>query len=197
MTGRRVGRLRVVSFYGTDRWQQAMWLCECDCGRTIVVRGHELRRKPRPTVYSCGCYRIDVISTHRHCHMPEYRTWIGIKTRCHRPSYHQYKDYGGRGIRVCSRWRHSFPNFLADMGRKPSRRHGIERRDNNGNYEPGNCRWATQREQRRNSRSNHYVTWRGRTQCLADWANEFGINRAKFAARIANGWSMARATRTP
>jgi hypothetical protein len=118
---------------------------------------------------------------------PEYRAWSAMKLRCANPNNEQYHNYGGRGITVCDRWRQSFAAFLVDMGPRPSPRHSIDRIDNNGNYEPGNCRWATSREQNRNRRNNIVLTHDGRTMCLADWARELGVPRGTLLARYRDG----------
>lgn len=120
---------------------------------------------------------------------PEYQTWINIRARCYQVSNNRFKSHGGRGIVVCERWL-VFENFLADMGTKPSPLHSIDRRDNDGNYEPGNCRWATRKQQANNRRNNHFIAHNGQSQTLQQWSNEFGIDRRTLAQRIRNGWSM-------
>jgi hypothetical protein len=116
-------------------------------------------------ILSCGCFQQEQASKANTTHgdsrrngkrTPEYQAWTGMIKRCSNPSEIGFRHYGGRGIKVCERWRHSFPNFLADMGRKPSPKHSIERNDNDGNYEPSNCRWATQKEQIHNKRHPRY-----------------------------------------
>ncbi|MGY8988455.1 MAG: hypothetical protein ACKVG7_07840, partial [Flavobacteriales bacterium] len=109
-----------------------------------------------------------------------------------------YDGYGGRGISVCDRWRDSFENFLADMGERPSNEHSIDRKDNDGNYEPDNCRWATKKEQGRNRRSNRILTFNNKTQTLIEWSEELGISSAVIRQRIkASGWSIEEALTTP
>ena len=114
----------------------------------------------------------------------EHHAWHRMLHRCYCQTNPAWKHYGGRGITVCQRWRDSFENFLADMGPKPSPKHSIDRIDNNGNYEPGNCRWATQTEQSRNTRRNVYVTWNNRTMTCAEWAEVLGISRERVRQRI-------------
>ncbi len=120
---------------------------------------------------------------------PLYSTWAQMISRCESPAARGYADYGGRGIRVCQRWRDSFAAFLADMGGKPTPAHTIDRIDVNGHYEPGNCRWATQAEQQRNKRCNRLLTHGGRTMCLADWASALGVSVNTLAMRVRLGWS--------
>lgn len=119
---------------------------------------------------------------------PEYRTWANLKGRCTNPNLPGYKDYGGRGISVCERWQ-KFENFYADMGEKPSGM-TLERKDNNGNYEPDNCKWATQAEQSINKRNNRMVTFNGETMCLRDWAQRIGLDSSTLHARLSHGWPV-------
>jgi len=118
-----------------------------------------------------------------------------MKDRCHNPSSSGYENYGGRGIRVCSRWR-KFENFIRDMGPRPSDAHSVERKDNDGNYSPDNCIWATRSQQNRNTRNCHKITWRGKSQTVAEWALELGVKAASISARIRNGWSEREALET-
>jgi hypothetical protein len=117
---------------------------------------------------------------------PEYITWDHMKGRCLRKNHVRYKDYGGRGITVCDRWL-LFQNFLEDMGRKPSPSHTIDRIDNNGNYEPGNCRWATVATQQSNRRDNAKITFVGKTLTISEWSRELGIPITTISLRIKRG----------
>jgi hypothetical protein len=122
---------------------------------------------------------------------PEYKAWISMIERCEKPTCPCYHHYGGRGITVCERW-HSFDLFLKDMGARPSRGHSIERLNNNGNYEPSNCKWATAKEQSRNRRSNSLLTLNGETKCITDWAITLEIPPTTIWSRLAHGWSVER-----
>lgn len=127
----------------------------------------------------------------------EYRTWQRIYARCHDPNHHKYPWYGGRGIAVCERWRESYRAFLHDMGRAPAPEYTIERKENDGDYEPGNCRWATMKEQAQNRRSNRNIKFRGRTLTAAAWAEEMGMDRRVLWKRLKARWSVERALTTP
>lgn len=128
---------------------------------------------------------------------PTYRTWIAMRSRCNHPKNVAYKNYGGRGIKVCERWNNSFENFYADMGDRPLGI-GIDRIDNNGNYEPGNCKWSNPKEQNNNRRDNAVFTYQGRTQTLTQWADEYGLDNKFLWHRINRmKWSIEKALTTP
>lgn len=157
---------------------------------------------------SCGCYRVDRGKEHgatinlRHGEASngretaEYRTWASMLSRCNNPNHVNYPYYGARGISVCDRWK-VYENFLADMGRRPSSKHSIDRRDNDGDYTPDNCRWATGKEQNRNTRRNRTVTIDGETKALAQWLEETGTPRRTFYGRLREGMSERDALLTP
>lgn len=128
---------------------------------------------------------------------PEYRVWKSMKSRCYNRKNTQYKNYGGRGIIMCEQWRASFHTFLTDMGPRPSPHHTIERRDNDGPYALNNCYWATMKEQSRNKRTNHLLTFQGEALCIRDWSLKTGLKYQTIIARLRYGWSVERILTTP
>lgn len=197
LAGRKYGRLTVLYKMPTNR-EKAMWLCRCECGNSRSVSGNNLRYG---VTKSCGCLQPEMASkTHRKhglSNSPEYRIWRGIIDRCVRQNSTVYRYYGGRGIKMCHRWRGSFLQFLADMGERPSTKHSVERIDNNGNYEPNNCRWATSAEQRRNSRNVRLIQHDGLLLCVPDWAKRIGISPSSLHGRLQAGWSVEEAVICP
>jgi len=201
LTRKRFGRLVVINYGGKDRWNRAIWLCKCDCGKRTVVQSGNLRSGHTK---SCGCLSIDK-STQRstkHGHYknskmsPTYKTWSTMIQRCTNINSQKYPIYGGRGITVCKRWK-KFSNFLEDMGEQPWK-HQIDRINNNKGYNKSNCRWATPKQQARNRRNNRLETHNGKTQCLAIWAEELKIPYATLLARIDRlSWPVEKAFMTP
>lgn len=203
--GRRFGRLVVVS-NAKSRIKpsgnpETYSLCKCKCGKIVEVSNYRLRTgKTR----SCGCLYLDTATTRHFKHgfarsgkvTPTWNCWSQMKQRCENPNNTVFRHYGGRGISVCVRWKR-FENFLKDMGKKPSG-HQIDRIDNNGNYEPNNCRWATKKEQARNTRTNRfYNTAFGITGCLAYLCERFKVNYKTVWKRLDDGWSIENALGTP
>jgi len=198
LTGQRFHSLLVLCYVGISKNSCHVWLCRCDCGKEIEIPGIYLRRK-RPT-QSCGCLRLKrvraALTKHNLCGTRIYMIHSLMMARCYCGTRKEYVNYGERGIRVCERW-HDVSLFALDMGEPPSPLHSIERENNDGNYEPENCYWATKKEQQNNTRQNHHVTAFGKTQNVSQWAEETGIPRTRIYHRLKVGWSPERALTTP
>jgi len=197
LAGRKFNFLTVLEQAGRSPSGGVMWLCLCDCGEQTRARGCDVSSG---RIVSCGCYgrraRREAATTHGKSGTPEYFVWNSMRMRCEYPRTPEYPNYGGRGITVCDRWR-DFVNFFEDMGECPPG-HSLDRINNDGNYEPGNCRWATAFEQNRNKRGNAMYTHEGITLCLTDWARRSGFSDSKvIQRRLRRGWSFAQAISTP
>jgi len=166
--------------------------CRCDCGNEVEVKNQNLRNG---TTRSCGCLKKEHGPTnfrHGYCVGDKasgtYNSWSGMKDRCLNPKCKKFPSYGGRGIKLCKRWM-TFISFLEDMGDRPEGM-SIERINNNGNYEPGNCKWATPIEQASNRRKNRLLTTNGVTMTLSQWSRKLNVSEACIRGRIKRGWSM-------
>lgn len=198
--GSRFGRWTTASPVESIRlWNRTKLrvLCMCDCGTSRHIDAWSLAKGDSK---SCRCAQVDERRTRfareGRVSLPDgdrshslANTWKGMMLRCYSPSNPSFPDYGGRGIGVCDRWRASFVAFCSDIGERPSKRHSIDRIDNSGNYEPGNCRWATQSQQCRNTRRNRFLTIRGETLCIAEWAERAGVPYVLVYDRLRSGRS--------
>jgi len=201
LQGRRFGTWVVLGPAPASRDSRVRWLCECDCGKTRPVFGcHLLGGRSK----NCGCKRG---LKHGDCRegwgkrSPEYRVWVDAKQRCFNRKNPFYSHYGGRGITVAPEWREDFSAFLRDMGRRPQGA-SLDRKDNDGPYSPGNCRWATREEQNVNRRdlgrsTNRLVSFNGRTLSVAAWAKSTGINYGTLYSRLRKGWTPKDALTPP
>jgi hypothetical protein len=194
LVGQKFSRLTVISFDHTDKHGFAIWLCECECEKQTksLVAGVSLRKGHTK---SCGCLKEEISriksTKHGKSRSRLYNIYIDIYKRCCIPENKFYKDYGGRGIRICDEWsgENGLDNFYKwSMENGYTKELTIDRIDVNGNYEPKNCRWATRKEQQNNKRNTIYVTINGTTKAIADWAEESGIRRGIIYGRIKMGW---------
>jgi len=167
LTGADFGYFKVVKYVGRYKknWAKVyarFWSCKCVCGAYFILSTSDTRKQK-----SCGCMKKELVSKANMKYnvvankIPEYQTWISIKRRCYSENHIKYKNYGARGIKVCQEWKDSFESFLNDMGAKPTSKHSIDRIDVNGNYEPGNCRWATISEQANNKTTTRLIEFEG------------------------------------
>ncbi|MBM7049710.1 hypothetical protein [Rhizobium lusitanum] len=191
MTGSRFGKLTVTTRADNSAHGKAMWNVICDCGTEKAVIGSSMTGG-RTT--SCGCAaseRGEQRLTHGMSKSKEYQTWASMIGRCYIESATGYKNYGGRGIKVCDEWRNSFEAFFAHIGVRPSAQHSIDRYpDVDGNYEPGNVRWAISTDQARNKRNNYLVTINEETKTLAEWCESLGLPYGTISSRIRKlGWT--------
>lgn len=202
LTGKRFGKFTVVE-QATPKYGRPHWLCQCDCGNTATVNYQSL---VRGLSKSCGCVGRKKTAKRNLVHgktaTPEYNSWRGMKGRCYDPKHMHYEKYGGRGIRICSRWHKDFESFLADVGLKPSPKHSIDRIDNDQHYSCGhceeclrknwlpNCRWASQRDQVNNQRATIKVMYNGTETLLKEVARLTGISYSTLYQRYQKGWPL-------
>jgi hypothetical protein len=150
---------------------------------------------------SCGCYGKEALLksniTHGMRHTDIYNVWVSMKSRCYNIHNRSYPNYGGRGITICTRWKDSFESFFEDMGNPPSSVHQLDRIDNNGSYSLENCRWVTQKENCRNTRSNRFISFNGENLCLTEWQERYGLPRGCIAKRLKRNWTIEEALTTP
>lgn len=183
----------MVTFNGVTKslveWAKELGKGKSALYKRIVIRGESIETAFEKTVRKRG--------KHNKSYTREFAAWASMVKRCGSESHRNYHDYGGRGIKVCERWA-LFTNFLEDMGERPSPKHSIDRFPNNdGNYEPGNCRWATQTQQLRNKRTSRRVTFNGQTKCVSEWAEDLGVHRNVILSRLQRGWSVEKSLTKP
>lgn len=194
LTGSQFGSLVVIGPAGAHKGK-SMWNCRCACGAERIAKGTSLTHWQ---ITSCGCgnnYAHNV--THGMSNSPTYRSWAAMKVRCLNSNHYAFHRYGGRGVSICNRWLTDFATFLSDMGERPPGTTLDRYPNKTGNYEPGNCRWATPTEQARNMKTNLNLTFNGETKCMKDFAHTFNIKRTTLGRRLAAGWSVERALLEP
>ena len=205
LPGTTFGRLTIQrkcqQLFNPDGSTYITWVCLCSCGKFTEARTRSLTSG---ATQSCGCLQKETTTKRSTIHgkskrglvTKTYMVWASMIRRCNNPNAEYYRYYGGRGIKVCPRW-HKFENFYADVGDIP-RGMSLDRKDNDGDYEPGNWRFATWKEQNNNSRNNHWIKYKGEEKTLTQWGEVLGINMHTLLSRLNQlGWSIERAFTTP
>lgn len=203
-TGDRYGRLTVIEevepYHAPCGQSYRRFNCVCDCGKDTQANLNSMRTGEK---LSCGCLQRELAAisghnntTHGMDGTPTHKAWLSMRQRCLCPTHPYYSYYGGRGITICKEWLGSFSAFLSDMGERPEGL-TLDRIDNDGNYEPGNCRWATRAEQNRNMRRTRLLTLNGETMCIAEWSRRTGISRCAIHGRLRAGLSVEDALTIP
>ena len=197
ITGKQFGRWTVLHRVGNDARGGATWRCRCQCGNERIIITAQLNSGKSK---SCGCLKVEVAkqfwTTHGRSRTRIYSVWRGMLRRCHNVQCKTYPRYGGRGIQVCERW-HTLDHFVADMGQPPFKGAEIDRVNNDGNYEPENCRWVTRRANVMNSTGPRFVTINGSTKCVKEWCAHFGISPGSVYKRLGRGWNVTDALSIP
>lgn len=206
LLNQRFGRLVVVE-KSNSKNGETMWKCKCDCGKTTIVSTSNLKAG---RIKSCGCFKLDKLielsTTHNQRHTFLYEVWKAIRQRCNNPKHASYHNYGGRGIAVCDEWNKSFQAFYdwsyangysTENQKDEKLKLTIDRINNDGNYEPSNCRWVDRKTQSRNMRTTKFITFKGQTKSVSEWCELYGINRNSFDVRIKGGWSIEDALTKP
>lgn len=201
MVGIKFNHLLVIAEGGYNEKSKCyLWKCRCDCGNEVVVMGQHLRSGHTK---SCGCVQKETVrkmkTTHGMDNTRLHGIWRSMLSRCYTKTSGSYKNYGARGITVCYEWLHdfrSFYNWAMENGYKENLY--LERTDNNGNYEPSNCTWKTYKEQQRNKRNNHFITYSGETKTMVEWSEILGINYETLSYRLNIAkWNVERAFNEP
>lgn len=195
LTGQRFGRLTVIKYAGSENYK-SLWLCKCDCGKEKIVKGQDLKRG---ATRSCGCLRDETVKNQAQMYPADVRIkrlrhiWHGMLRRCNDPNHNCYHHYGGRGISVCDEWNDyvSFARWSLKNGYDDNL--SIDRINNDGNYEPSNCRWVTPREQLYNKRTNRFATINGITKTITEWSEEYGQDPNTVFTRIGKGMALEEA----
>lgn len=195
LTGKRFGRLEVKIFVGSTKHRHSRWECVCDCGKVIVATTLCLRRKNGTR--SCGCLRPGITIDKQGKVTRLYHIWSGMKQRCFDIKSKDFPRYGGRGITICQEWTRfgHFYNWANANGYQDDLT--VERINNDGNYEPGNCTWIPPKAQARNRRTSHYLTLNDHTVTIAEWAEIMCVDRGVIEQRLRRGWSIEKTLTTP
>lgn len=191
LTGLKFGKLTVIKKVGRDKKYNTLWLCKCECGNEKIVARDKL---VVGNTKSCGCAKSKFFTNlnkkHGLSHSRLWRVWCNIKKRCYYKNHKAYKEYGERGITVCEEWLNDFQAFhdwaMANGYNEnaPKGQCTIDRINNNGNYEPNNCKWVSMKEQARNKRNNKIITYNGISKCLVEWAEDMNLNAKYLGGQI-------------
>jgi len=191
--GQKYNQLTAIKRGTIVRSRSRLWLCECDCGNYLEITGWSLRTGDVKSCRECGAKRrVRKIIKHglaRTGNAQVYMAWRAMIDRCYNPKNYSYRNYGKRGINVCQEWVESVERFAADMGTRPSGG-TLERKNNNGNYEPANCCWKKMKEQANNKRTNVRISFNGKTQTISQWRDELGFGDMLINQRLERGWSI-------
>ena len=199
LTKQKFGRLTVIKRVENDKHGKSRWLCKCDCGNEIQVVGIDLKSGH---TQSCGCLQKEVLLKrtikHNMSKSRIHRIWSRMKSRCYNEKVIEYKNYGGRGIIIYDEWKNNFQNFYNwSINNGYSDDLTIDRINNDGNYEPSNCRWIDNEQQQKNKRNNHFLTYKETTTCIADWEKIKGFKKGLIKSRLKLGWTIEQAIETP
>ncbi len=206
ITNKRFGKLVAIERCKNISGKTA-WKCKCDCGNTTYVSTSNLSCN---RIRSCGCLKLEKLlersTTHNQRHTILYSVWRGLRQRCNNPKHNSYHNYGGRGIKVCDEWDKSFQSFYdwayangysTENQKDEKLKLTLDRIDNNGNYEPSNCRWVDRKTQTRNMRTTKFITFNGERKSISEWCEIYGINKPSFIIRLKYGWSIEEALTKP
>ena len=206
ISNKKFGKLLAVKRC-TNMSGKTAWECKCDCGNITFVTTSNLTCN---RIRSCGCLKIKQLlersTTHNQRHTVLYSVWRGLRQRCNNPKHASYHNYGGRGITVCEEWDKSFQAFYdwsyangysTENQKNEKLKLTIDRIDNNGNYEPSNCRWVDRKTQTRNMRTTRFITFNGQNKSVSEWCEIYGIKLQTFNTRIRNGRSIEEALTKP
>jgi hypothetical protein len=199
LTGKKFGKLTVLEKVENKKQEKTKWLCRCDCGKTKIIRGSSLTSG---NTKSCGCYAKELVktnfSTHNLAKHPLYKIWANMKSRCENHKNINFSNYGGRGIKVCEEWQEFKPFYDWAISNGYEKKLNIDRINNDGNYEPKNCRWVSPKVNSSNKRNNINFTYKNKTLCLKEWAEELNLDYILLYNRIIKRkWNFEKAIKTP
>lgn len=195
LTGKKFGRLTVIRELPERKHHSVLWLCRCECGNEVKVKSSNLNSGRSQ---SCGCLRVEhsikAHQTHKKSDTKLFAVWCSMRFRCNNPNDKSYHNYGARGIRVCDEWTNSFSSFY-NWALSNGYNDGltIDRINNDGNYEPSNCRWVSRKVQGNNSRKNRLITIDNETKTLSQWCEQLGLKYQTIEMRLYRGWDERRA----